>query len=162
MAPRTARILIDESLAPPSASNPPTVRSKLSRRLSGAAEASTLKASTRSNGKGQEYLIRFTDVIIRAQKTGETEYVHTAMLPRLGKQKLTRHACRSIPGSFSRGKEKKGKQGKTRKAGKVRNTCTSSCLAVERNRAQRSLMQTALSASSDGSRARWRMQRCTT
>ncbi|GJN91952.1 hypothetical protein Rhopal_004980-T1 [Rhodotorula paludigena] len=100
MAPRTARILIDESLAPPSTSNPPTVRNKLSRRLSGAAGSSTLKSSTRSSGKGQEYLIRFTDVIIRAQKTGETD----------------------IPGSFSRGKEKKGKQGKTRKAGKIRNT----------------------------------------
>ncbi|GAA6000018.1 uncharacterized protein JCM10292_003585 [Rhodotorula paludigena] len=100
MAPRTARILIDESLAPPSASTPPTVRNKLSRRLSGAAGSSTLKSSTRSSGKGQEYLIRFTDVIIRAQKTGETD----------------------IPGSFSRGKEKKGKPGKTRKAGKIRNT----------------------------------------
>lgn len=29
----------------------------------------------------------------------------------------------SIPGSFSRVKEKKGRQGKVRKAGKLRNTC---------------------------------------
>lgn len=36
----------------------------------------------------------------------------------------------SIPGSFSRQKEKKGKQGKPRKNGKLRNTCASASLST--------------------------------
>ncbi|BGO98970.1 hypothetical protein JCM10021v2_002638 [Rhodotorula toruloides] len=81
MAPRSARILIEEVPAPDA---------RTRRRLS---------APTARRGKN-EWLIRFTDVVIRAEKTGETD----------------------IPGSFSRQKEKKGKQGKPRKNGKLRNT----------------------------------------
>ncbi|BGP21200.1 DH domain containing protein [Rhodotorula toruloides] len=81
MAPRSARILIEEVPAPDA---------RTRRRLS---------APTVRRGK-TEWLIRFTDVVIRAEKTGETD----------------------IPGSFSRQKEKKGKQGKPRRTGKLRNT----------------------------------------
>lgn len=41
-------------------------------------------------------------------------------------------SIRSIPGSFSRVKEKKGRQGKLRKAGKLRNTCEPILLAENR------------------------------
>ncbi|BGP36169.1 hypothetical protein JCM10450v2_000067 [Rhodotorula kratochvilovae] len=93
MAPRAARILISESPAPSplsSSGGHATVRSRFSRSA----------ATTGRKSKGGEWLIAFTDVVVRAVKTGET----------------------SIPGSFSREKEKRGKQGAPRRAGRVRNT----------------------------------------
>ncbi|GAA6062608.1 hypothetical protein JCM10212_002202, partial [Sporobolomyces blumeae] len=113
MTPRNPRILISESLAPiapstlPSSSNG---KSRGNRRTSaaggggGTTGGGTLMSFGRNKSKGagigQDWLIRFTDVVVRAVKVGET----------------------SIPGSFSREKEKQGKQGKTRKEGSARNT----------------------------------------
>ncbi|GAA5909278.1 hypothetical protein JCM5296_006114 [Sporobolomyces johnsonii] len=92
MAPRSARILVDETPAndPPSASHN---KSRASRRISSG-------PSSKPRSTENDWLIRFTDVVIRAQKVGQT----------------------NIPGSFSREKEKQGKQGKTRRTGKLRNT----------------------------------------
>ncbi|GAA5860358.1 hypothetical protein JCM8547_003474 [Rhodosporidiobolus lusitaniae] len=90
MAPRSSRIVIEEIPVPDQV---PAPRGKSGRK--------SLSSSTGSGrSTADDWLIRFTDVVIRAQKIGET----------------------SIPGSFSRDKEKKGKQGKTRKTGKLRNT----------------------------------------
>ncbi|GAA5854157.1 hypothetical protein JCM9279_002854 [Rhodotorula babjevae] len=103
MAPRAARILISEQPAPtlsqsagPSTTTGGSTRAKFARRMSGA--VGTKKSGV--SGKGTEWLVCFTDVVVRAVKTGET----------------------SIPGSFSREKEKRGKQGAPRKVGKTRNT----------------------------------------
>ncbi|GAA5991356.1 hypothetical protein JCM10908_003274 [Rhodotorula pacifica] len=90
MAPRGARILLDERPAPPLS----IPHKKSSRRLSSAPTKREVRANAR------EWLITFTDVVVRAEKVGETD----------------------VPGSFSRVKEKKGKQGKVRKAGELRNT----------------------------------------
>ncbi|GAA6026156.1 hypothetical protein JCM8202_005311, partial [Rhodotorula sphaerocarpa] len=90
MAPRGARVLLDEKPAPPL----PSGRKDASRRLS------TSKAKRALRNGDQDWLIVFTDVVVRAEKVGETD----------------------IPGSFSRGNEKKGRQGKLRKTGKLRNT----------------------------------------
>ncbi|KPV77937.1 uncharacterized protein RHOBADRAFT_50463 [Rhodotorula graminis WP1] len=105
MAPRAARILISEHPAPtlsqsagPSATASGSTRAKFARRMSGAVGGGGKKGGT--SGKGSEWLVSFTDVVVRAVKTGET----------------------SIPGSFSREKEKRGKQGAPRKVGKTRNT----------------------------------------
>lgn len=64
MAPRGARILLDEKPAPPSAIQSP----KPNRRLSSA----PLKRETRAKNS-KEWLITFTDVVVRAEKIGETE-----------------------------------------------------------------------------------------
>ncbi|GAA5909376.1 hypothetical protein JCM6882_000966 [Rhodosporidiobolus microsporus] len=87
MAPRSSRVVIEE-VPDPNRSTAPS-RSRTGRKSSG---------TTRSTA--DDWLIRFTDVVIRVQKIGQT----------------------NIPGSFSREKEKQGKQGKTRKTGKLRNT----------------------------------------
>lgn len=65
MAPRGARILLDEKPAPPLAILQPQ---KPNRRLS----AAPLKRETRAKNS-KEWLITFTDVVVRAEKIGETE-----------------------------------------------------------------------------------------
>ncbi|GAA6044251.1 hypothetical protein JCM8097_002091 [Rhodosporidiobolus ruineniae] len=91
MAPRSSRIVLEELPAPDRSAAP---RGKSGRKSLGSSTSSA------SRSTASDWLIRFTDVVIRAQKIGET----------------------NIPGSFSRDKEKKGKQGKTRKTGQLRNT----------------------------------------
>ncbi|GAA5941201.1 hypothetical protein JCM10213_007452 [Rhodosporidiobolus nylandii] len=96
MAPRSSRVVLSETPAPDSRSSPSA--GGLGRRKS------VRKSSSGGGGKerstADDWLITFSDVAIRAQKVGQT----------------------NIPGSFSREKEKQGKQGKTRKTGKLRNT----------------------------------------
>lgn len=59
------------------------------------------KLTPSSKGKGKEdWFVRFSDVTLRCVKIRETD----------------------LPGGFSRGKEKMGKQGKVKK-GKLRNLC---------------------------------------
>ncbi|GAA5923599.1 uncharacterized protein JCM15063_003701 [Sporobolomyces koalae] len=102
MAPRASRILISE--APAMSATPGSIPSgkssskRTSRRVS--ATPNGTNTLMKSSKLEREWLITFTDVVIRARKTGETD----------------------VPGSFSREKEKQGKQGKTRKAGPLRNT----------------------------------------
>ncbi|GAA5827936.1 hypothetical protein JCM11251_005654 [Rhodosporidiobolus azoricus] len=86
MAPRSSRVMIEEVPDPNRSTAPSRIRNR--------------KSMSTSRSTADDWLIRFTDVVIRVQKVGQT----------------------NIPGSFSREKEKQGKQGKTRKTGKLRNT----------------------------------------
>lgn len=67
MAPRSARILVEETPAndPPSASHS---KSRASRRISAG-------PSNKPRSTENDWLIRFTDVVIRAQKVGQTKCV---------------------------------------------------------------------------------------
>ncbi|GAA5884562.1 hypothetical protein JCM16303_000030 [Sporobolomyces ruberrimus] len=100
MMPRSSRLLLSEQPAPPPSSTSPPMRKPSMKRSSRRHSAGTQIATERWTKSDREWLISFTDVVIRARKVGET----------------------NVPGSFSREKEKQGKQGKTRKAGPVRNT----------------------------------------
>jgi len=137
MAPRAARILISEYLAPslsqsagPSTTTSGSTRAKFARRMSGAVGGGGGKKGSVS-GKGTEWLVCFTDVVVRAIKTGETScvllslFVSTWLRPLKPQLMPLSSVCR-IPGSFSREKEKRGKQGAPCKVGKTRNTCASS------------------------------------
>ncbi|KAG0664082.1 hypothetical protein C6P46_001943 [Rhodotorula mucilaginosa] len=92
MAPRGARILLDEKPAPPLAILQPQ---KPNRRLS----AAPLKRETRAKNS-KEWLITFTDVVVRAEKIGETD----------------------VPTGPSGIKPKKSKHDKPHKRGDLRNT----------------------------------------
>ncbi|GAA5908977.1 uncharacterized protein JCM6883_002570 [Sporobolomyces salmoneus] len=105
MIPRSSRILIAEQPAPPppgtsSSSSALPFRKGSTKRSSRRVSAGSRTTTVLSKSHKKEWLIKFTDVVIRAQKIGET----------------------NVPGSFSREKEKQGKQGKTRKSGPLRNT----------------------------------------
>ncbi|GAA5949921.1 hypothetical protein JCM3765_007739 [Sporobolomyces pararoseus] len=100
MIPRSSRILISESPVPPSTSSSLPLRTASTKRSSRRVSTGSTNTFGRSSKADKEWLIKFTDVVIRAQKIGET----------------------NVPGSFSREKEKQGKQGKTRKSGPLRNT----------------------------------------
>ncbi|GAA5989409.1 hypothetical protein JCM11641_004820 [Rhodosporidiobolus odoratus] len=95
MAPRSSRVVLSEYPAPSSATSTSPDRR---RRRSSIGRKEGKKDKGRN--EAEDWLIQFTDVVVRVQKVGQT----------------------NIPGSFSREKEKQGKQGKTRKTGKLRNT----------------------------------------
>ncbi|GAA5846176.1 hypothetical protein JCM5353_002992 [Sporobolomyces roseus] len=100
MAPRSSRILVSESPAPVTTSATFSSRKSSMKRSSRKGSNGSSGVLTKPGKSGNEWLMEFTDVVIRASKVGET----------------------NVPGSFSRDKEKQGKQGKTRKSGPLRNT----------------------------------------
>ncbi|GAA6011746.1 hypothetical protein JCM11491_000737 [Sporobolomyces phaffii] len=102
MAPRTSRVLHSEQPAPPSTSTSSSLafRKNSTKRSSRRVSATATHTFGKTTKLDREWLIAFNDVVIRAEKVGET----------------------NVPGSFSREKEKQGKHGKTRKAGPLRNT----------------------------------------
>ena len=121
MAPRSTRILLDETPVHPTGTNPrraisestpphshkaSTVSSASPQLASIASKKSTKRLSdlmprNGDHGAKTDWFVVFSDVTIRCAKVGQTD----------------------IPGGFSREKEKQGKQGKTKKKGKTRNLC---------------------------------------
>lgn len=140
MAPRGARVLLDEKPAPL-----PSGRKDASRRLS------TSKAKRALRNGHQDWLIVFTDVVVRAEKVGETECVFPLAIS-TERCVLTLRSSYSIPGSFSRGNEKKGRQGKLRKTGKLRNTCKEPPASLTPDRPLTRFAQIASSVLSGGKR----------
>jgi len=102
MAPRSARVLLEETPAPSLSPNSGSSAFKPRRSVSDAGGRSSRGEKALSAPKpfssGDHWFIRFTDVTVRCQRTGQTD----------------------IPGGFSRHKERQGKQGKLKK-GKLRN-----------------------------------------
>lgn len=102
MAPRSARIRLEETVAPGLSSSPSSASFKPRRSVSDAGGRSSRGDKAASSPKpfssSDHWFVRFTDVTVRCQRTGQTD----------------------IPGGFSRQKERQGKQGKLKK-GKLRN-----------------------------------------
>lgn len=102
MAPRSARVLLEESPAPAPSPNLGSSAFKPRRSVSDAGGRSSRGDKSATSPKpfssADQWFVRFTDVTVRCHRTGQTD----------------------IPGGFSRQKERQGKQGKVKK-GKLRN-----------------------------------------